>query len=714
MKIIKTVILLFCVQILFAQNELIKVTDLAKIKNITDIVSSKDGKKAIFTLKTILETSDKPFEYEYVNNLFLINSDKPNEQISLTSGKAGASQASFSPDGSKIAFVRVVNEKPQIFILPLNGGEAWQLSKSAYGAGNPVFSVDGNSIFFTTQLSYSEIIKDSSINLGQKVPKWSLEKPGISNSGSLIDKTTKANPDGTLAEIRAYLDKNVDDKKAKVINRLNFQGEATVEPEIRFTHIFQIELKAGAKEKPISQVFASFSNINYNAETHKIIATRGPEDVHPDRVQENNIVEIDPVNQKVRTVYAQKGMQFSGLAISPNGEHILAIMNKPSFLTYGQLIYVKTSGQGFKVSTFERIPGNIKWKADNRTFFFTANVDGTIPLYTADFSSLLPKKLSDDATAVGAFAFLEKGQILYAYNDIKTPNELAFADEALKTPKTISTINTDWLASKKLSLPTKGVFKNEKGQNIDYWIMKPSNMQAGKKYPLMLQLHGGPTAMWGPSEPSMWHEFQYLCAQGYGIVYLNQRGSGGYGKDFQTSNYRDWGTGPAVDALGAYAAASKETWVDTSKNVITGGSYAGYLVAWIIAHDHRFKAAFAQRGVYDLTTFMGEGNAWRLVPNYFGLPWEPESQTQIIANSPYTFVDKIKTPFLIKHGENDLRTGVIQSEMMYKSLKILEKQVEYVRMPGATHELSRTGNVRQRVDRLLRIHEFFARFVSEK
>jgi len=112
---------------------------------------------------------------------------------------------------------------------------------------------------------------------------------------------------------------------------------------------------------------------------------------------------------------------------------------------------------------------------------------------------------------------------------------------------------------------------------------------------------------------------------------------------------------------------------------------------------------------------MGEGNAWRLVPNYFGgYPWEEKIKPILERESPYTYIDKIKTPLLIKHGENDLRTGVIQSEMMFKSMKIMGKEVEYVRMPGGTHELSRSGNIRQRIDRMLRIYEFFERYVGKK
>jgi dipeptidyl aminopeptidase/acylaminoacyl peptidase len=318
--------------------------------------------------------------------------------------------------------------------------------------------------------------------------------------------------------------------------------------------------------------------------------------------------------------------------------------------------------------------------------------------------------------------------VVFAKTEVANPSELfvgSFTGASVQRPVTGNAVklsnHNDWVSGKTLSFPEKRTYKNSKGQTVEYWIMKPAAVVAndaaapGKKYPLVLNMHGGPTAMWGPGEPSMWHEFQYLCAQGYGLVYANPRGSGGYGIDFQRANVKDWGTGPTEDVLAAATDAAREAWVDTSRQVITGGSYAGYLTAWIVAHDNRFKAAFAQRGVYDLTTFMGEGNAWRLVPNYFGgYPWQKSAEEVLEANSPYTFVENIKTPLLIKHGENDLRTGIVQSEMMYKSLKILGRPVEYVRMPGGTHEMSRSGNVRQRIDRMLRIYEFFERYVGEK
>jgi dipeptidyl aminopeptidase/acylaminoacyl peptidase len=243
--------------------------------------------------------------------------------------------------------------------------------------------------------------------------------------------------------------------------------------------------------------------------------------------------------------------------------------------------------------------------------------------------------------------------------------------------------------------------------------MKPTAFDSAKKYPLLVQIHGGPSAMWGPGEESMWFEFQFFTAKGYAIVFSNPRGSGGYGREFQRANFKDWGTGPAADVLAAADAAAKQSFVDPAKQVITGGSYGGYLTAWILAHDDRFKAAVAQRGVYDLITFFGEGNAWFLVPLYFGgFPWEREVREVLESESPLTYVEQIKTPLLIQHGDVDFRTGVIQSQMLYKSLKALGRPVEYARYLRATHEMSRSGEPKQRLDSLVRYEEFFRRYVG--
>lgn len=168
---------------------------------------------------------------------------------------------------------------------------------------------------------------------------------------------------------------------------------------------------------------------------------------------------------------------------------------------------------------------------------------------------------------------------------------------------------------------------------------------------------------------------------------------------------------PLPTSLAVVDETSRLEWVDPEQIFLTGGSYAGYLTAWIISQDHRFKAAVAQPGVYELSLFFGEGNAWRLVPYHFeGYPWEEEARRLLEANSLQTFVASIHTPLLILHADEDLRTGVSQSKLLSRSLKVLERPVEYVRYPAEGHELSRSGHPRRRMDRLNRILEFFERF----
>lgn len=696
-----------------AQNgkEKVVVTDLTRIKQVGGVTMSPDGKKAIYSLTTIEPQEENKLEYDYRSHLWItdfVNPPKP-----LTRGLESARQPSWSPDGTKIVFARNIKGKSQLFVMPLDGGEAYQLTDSKYGAGGPLWSPDGSKIVFSVGLSLSELLKDSLLNPSKSVPKWSMEKPGfVGNDFLKPDKKIKANPDGTIEEIRAYLSKDEEDKKAKVFNRLNFQGEATTQPELNFTHVFVIEAKEGAKPKPITEGFWSYNFVGWTPDNKLLVLCGLDETKHPDREQDFQLMVMNTDGSSKQRLFGEKGRQFTNPEPSPDGK-LLAYTTSPSEgVNFGQLAIANADGTGGQLVKFDRAVGNLKWSSDSKYLYFTSASNGGSPVYRLDAKTQKTEQLSAYEAGVSSFD-LSGERIVFSKIEVANPSELYMADLLMKNQNRLS-MHNDWVKNKALSFPEKRYYTNSKKQKVEYWIMKPANVEAGKKYPLLLNMHGGPTAMWGPGEGSMWHEFQYFCSQGYGIVYANPRGSGGYGLDFQRANTKDWGTGPTEDVLAATTDAAKEAWVDTARQVITGGSYAGYLTAWIVAHDHRFKAAFAQRGVYDLTTFLGEGNAWRLIPSYFQYPWLDKTDKILDNNSPYYFVENIRTPLLIKHGENDLRTGPIQSEMMYKSMKIMGKEVEYVRMPGATHELSRTGNVRQRIDRMLRIYEFFERYIGKK
>jgi dipeptidyl aminopeptidase/acylaminoacyl peptidase len=716
-------------------KEPIKVTDLLKIKTIGEIHLSKKGSQAVFTLTTIEpDTSIKTskWDYKYLTQLYLTSADGSTSPRQLTTAKEGATQPAWSPDGRQIAFVRPIDGKTQIFILSLDGGEPIQLTHSRYGASSPKWSPDGQDLLFASRINLKELIKDSTLNPGHALPAWPFEKPGMADNGSLRPNTAKADPDGSLAEIRAWLDVNVADKKAKVVTKLNFQDEMEVNPDEVFTHWFTQAVQpaqstqpgqpmqsaqAGTSPTEVTHGFYSYNSADYTPDGKSLIVTAhidSSED--PDRALESEIYLADRDGTYLHKLLGEKDKSFGNPTLSPDGLKLAYTESPTNSVAVPQLLVNTIGGSATpSIIPIDRSTAGLTWSDDGHWLYFVAQSNGGAPIYRVNPAT--PKtieQLADYNTGATAFD-LHDNHLLFARTEPADPSELYSADAAMANPKTVSGFNTPWLQKRQLSLPEKHSFKNALGETVEYWVMKPIGYAGAKSrhYPLLLDIHGGPAAMWGPGEPSMWHEFQYFCSKGFGVVYCNPRGSGGYGQDFLRANIKDWGTGPTSDVLTALDKTVAEGWADTARLVVTGGSYAGYLTAWIVGHDHRFKAACAQRGVYDLATFFGEGNAWRLVSNYFGgYPWEPAARAVLEHESPITYVADITTPLLIFHGENDRRTGFVQGEMLYRSLKVMGRPVEYVRHPGATHELTRSGDNRQRVDQMLRTYEFFARYIT--
>ena len=708
---------IFCFLLLFSsyfsiaqQNTLkpIEVTDMLKIKTIGKPQISPDGLHVLFSIMEIKDDVDKKGDFTYVTQLYL-GEIKSKSYRALTSGKYSISSPSWSPDGRSILFSRDVGNKSQAYIMKLNGGEPMALTASLRDVMNSVWSKDGQFIFYQERKSMKEYLLDSLNNPSKLIPSWNIEKPKL--DANVYVGSSKVNPNGNLKEVRAYLYQNEKDKKAKVINRLNFQEETTTTGEFPINLLFKIAVNGSSKPVLINNPYELWTEW---IETPKGILAIIPVDslAHPDRVLDHKIVLYNRSNNQYRTLIEKKGFTYSSINLSPDSNWLTYVETSTTIVRNGTLKILNLTNSAIIDVPMDRVITQIKWTENNENIYFTAQDRGGVPIFVFNLKAKKVKQITPEVDGVLGFDVKDEN-LIYSKTCIDNPSELYVNDLQGTSESIFTTENSTWLAGKSISKPIKKSFLNKKGQRVDYWLMKPMNYQSGNKYPLVVDIHGGPSAMWGTGEASMWHEFQYYASKGMGVVYGNPRGSGGYGTEFLAANVKDWGAGPMADIMEMTDLAVNEGWVDTTQLAVTGGSYAGYLVTWMLGHTNRFKVACSQRGVYELSTFLGEGNAWRLNPRYFGgYHWEKTTRVILDRESPMTYVQNIRTPLIIFHGENDLRTGVIGSEMLYKSLKILGRDVEYVRHPEASHEITRAGNNRQRIDQMLRTYEFFSRYLK--
>ncbi|MGI8482925.1 MAG: prolyl oligopeptidase family serine peptidase, partial [Thermomicrobiales bacterium] len=335
---------------------------------------------------------------------------------------------------------------------------------------------------------------------------------------------------------------------------------------------------------------------------------------------------------------------------------------------------------------------------DDQTIFALASQKGEGQIHRIDLKTSEVFPVTTGKRRVTGFA-KTGDRVVYSSGQIHLPFELYRASITGDGETKITSFNDQVVKDVELPEAIDLEVTAPDGKPIQAWLIPPTGFDDSSeaRHPLILEIHGGPHAMYGYA---MFHEMQLMASRGYAVLFCNPRGSSGYGEDFTGTTRGRWGESDMPDVIAAVEKALELPWIDPKRVGITGGSYGGYLTNWIIGHDDRFKAAVTQRCVSNFYSFFGTSDIGFDfgVFEFGGLPWSDAEK--LLKYSPISYVDKITTPLLIIHNEQDLRCPIEQSEQMFTALKYLEREVAFVRIPGESHGLSRNGTPSRRLARL--------------
>jgi dipeptidyl aminopeptidase/acylaminoacyl peptidase len=360
-----------------------------------------------------------------------------------------------------------------------------------------------------------------------------------------------------------------------------------------------------------------------------------------------------------------------------------------------------------------------RWTADGARLFGVTPSRGNVHLWRFDpqsgrgqpiTSGRLQLGIHSQMFAAPGFSLSPDGARAVASHTTSTqPEELVVVTLQDGAIRPLTDINADWRAAHSLVPAETFTFKGRDGAELDAWIIPPAGPQSGRRSPMVLQIHGGPRTMYGEH---FMLEFQILAGQGHGVLYINPRGSTGYGETSTRATIDNWGGTPYEDLMdGVDAALARYGWIDRERLGVAGGSYGGYMTAWIIGHTERFRAAVAMRGVYNFFSFPLTTDIPHFAEVEFsGSMWkDPQKYWRF---SPLAYAGQVKTPTLLIHSEHDFRAPMPDAEQYYAALRLHGVMAEFVRYADEGHELSRAGRPDRRVDRLERIAEWFRRWLD--
>ena len=356
------------------------------------------------------------------------------------------------------------------------------------------------------------------------------------------------------------------------------------------------------------------------------------------------------------------------------------------------------------------IPTGLDWSDDGKWIYFESGVKGEDQVFRIDLAAKSIVQVTHGAGATRSADFNWRAQkMVYAANDFKHLDDLYVADLDGQNERKLTHLNEALWKQLQLADVARFSYKSADNFDVDGFLVKPIDFQEGKKYPLILSVHGGPAGMYGVD---WYHEFQVYAARGYAVLFTNPRGSTGYGQKFERAIVNEWGGKDYLDVMnGVDEALKRYPWIDADRMGVTGGSYGGFMTNWIVGHTNRFKAAVTLRSVANFISDDGtRDGAYGHMPDFggdifekFDLYWE---------RSPLKYAHNVKTPTLILHSDNDFRVPIEQGEQWFRALKHFGVTTEMVMFPRENHNLTRTGEPKHLVESLNWQLYWFDRFLN--
>ncbi len=361
-------------------------------------------------------------------------------------------------------------------------------------------------------------------------------------------------------------------------------------------------------------------------------------------------------------------------------------------------------------SGLDLIPGGLEWSDDGHSLYFETGVKGEYQLFRVDVAAKSISQVTSGARAVRGVDFnFAGGKMVYLVNDFKHLDDLYVANLDGRNEHQLTNLNEALWKQLRLADVERFTYKSADNWDVDGFFVKPIGWQAGKKYPLILSIHGGPAGQYGVD---WYQEFQVYAAKGYAVLFTNPRGSTGYGQKFERGIFNEWGGKDYQDVMsGLDAALQKYPWIDQERMGVTGGSYGGFMTNWIVGHTDRFTAAVTLRSVSNFISDDGtRDGAYGHAPDFGGdifqkmdLYWD---------RSPLKYAKNVKTPTLILHSDNDYRVPIEQGEQWFRALKHFGVTTEIVFFPRENHNLTRTGEPKHLVESMNWQLYWFDRFLN--